>query len=118
MIELAASILCADFARLGAEAQAAVEGGASVVHVDIMDVHFVPNLTIGPPVVAALRRVSRVPLDCHLTIERPDEFIPAFAEAGVDWISSSSAGIVGAFAFVGVPMVMDKLRVAVRRCRR
>jgi ribulose-phosphate 3-epimerase len=87
MIELAASILSADFARLGAEAQAAVEGGATVLHVDIMDGHFVPNLTIGPPVVAALRRVTRVPIDCHLMIQRPDEFIPSFAEAGVDWIS-------------------------------
>lgn len=87
MIELAASILSADFARLGAEAQAAVEGGATILHVDIMDGHFVPNLTIGPPVVASLRKVSRVPLDCHLMIEHPDEFIPLFAEAGVDWIS-------------------------------
>jgi ribulose-phosphate 3-epimerase len=87
MIELAASILSADFARLGAEAQAAVEGGASVLHVDIMDGHFVPNLTIGPPVVASLRKVSPVPLDCHLMIERPDPFIPVFAQAGVDWIS-------------------------------
>jgi ribulose-phosphate 3-epimerase len=87
MIELAPSILSADFARLGEEAQAAVEGGASVLHVDIMDGHFVPNLTIGPPVVASLRKVTQVPLDCHLMIERPDEFIPAFAEAGVNWIS-------------------------------
>jgi ribulose-phosphate 3-epimerase len=87
MIELAASILSADFARLGAEAQAAVEGGATVLHLDVMDGHFVPNLTIGPPVVASLRRISRVPLDCHLMIERPDEFVPVFAEAGVDWIS-------------------------------
>jgi ribulose-phosphate 3-epimerase len=87
MIELAASILSADFARLGAEAQAAVEGGATVLHVDIMDGHFVPNLTIGPPVVASLRKVSQVPLDCHFMIEHPDEFIPVFAEAGVDWIS-------------------------------
>src|SRR5258708_933283 len=87
MIELAPSILSADFARLGAEVQAAVEGGATVLHVDIMDGHFVPNITIGPPVVASLRKVSRVPLDCHLMIERPDEFIPAFAEAGADWIS-------------------------------
>jgi ribulose-phosphate 3-epimerase len=71
MIELAASILSADFARLGAEAQAAVEGGATVLHLDVMDGHFVPNLTIGPPVVASLRRISRVPLDCHLMIERP-----------------------------------------------
>src|SRR5262244_3062192 len=87
MIELAPSILSADFARLGADAQAAVEGGASILHVDIMDGHFVPNFTMGPPVVASLRRISRVPLDCHLMIERPDEFIPVFAEAGVDWIS-------------------------------
>jgi len=87
MIELAPSILSADFARLGADAQAAVEGGASILHVDIMDGHFVQNLTIGPPVVASLRKVCRVPFDCHLMIERPDEFIPAFAEAGVNWIS-------------------------------
>jgi len=87
MIELAPSILSADFARLGTEAQAVVEGGASVLHVDVMDGHFVPNITIGPPVVASLRKVSKVPLDCHLMIERPDEFIPAFAEAGAAWIS-------------------------------
>src|SRR6266403_4395368 len=87
MIELAPSILSADFARLGAEVQAAVEGGATVLHVDIMDGHFVPNITIGPAVVASLRKVSRVPLDCHLMIERPDEFIPVFAEAGANWIS-------------------------------
>jgi len=87
MIELAPSILSADFARLGAEAQAAVEGGATVLHVDVMDGHFVPNITIGPPVVASLRKVSKVPLDCHLMIERPDEFISAFAGAGADWIS-------------------------------
>jgi ribulose-phosphate 3-epimerase len=87
MIELAPSILSADFARLGEQAQAAVDGGATVLHVDIMDGHFVPNLTIGPPVVASLRKVVTVPLDCHLMIERPDEFIPAFAEAGANWIS-------------------------------
>ena len=87
MIELAPSILSADFARLGADAQAVVEGGASVLHVDVMDGHFVPNITIGPLVVASLRKVSKVPLDCHLMIERPDEFIPAFAEAGAAWIS-------------------------------
>ena len=87
MIELAPSILSADFARLGAEVQAAVEGGATLLHVDIMDGHFVPNITIGPPVVVSLRKVCRVPLDCHLMIERPDEFIPAFAKAAADWIS-------------------------------
>ena len=87
MIELAPSILSADFSRLGAEIQTAVEGGSTVLHVDVMDGHFVPNLTLGPAVVTALRKVARVPLDCHLMIERPDELIPAFAEAGADWIS-------------------------------
>jgi ribulose-phosphate 3-epimerase len=87
MIELAPSILSAAFARLGEEAQAAVDGGATVLHVDIMDGHFVPNLTIGPPVVISLRKVTRVPLDCHLMIERPDDFVPAFAAAGANWIS-------------------------------
>jgi ribulose-phosphate 3-epimerase len=87
MVELAPSILSADFAKLGEQAQAAVDGGATVLHVDIMDGHFVPNITIGPPVVASLRKVVKVPLDCHLMIERPDEFIPAFAEAGAGWIS-------------------------------
>src|SRR5580704_10701816 len=87
MVKLAPSILSADFARLGEQAQAAVDGGASLLHVDIMDGHFVPNITIGPPVVASLRKAVKVPLDCHLMIERPDDFIPAFAEAGANWIS-------------------------------
>jgi len=87
MIELAPSILSADFARLGEQIRAASEGGGSVIHVDIMDGHFVPNLTIGPPVVKSLRRVTKLPLDCHLMIENPDEYIPAFAEAGADLIS-------------------------------
>jgi ribulose-phosphate 3-epimerase len=87
MIELAPSILSADFARLGEQVRAAGEGGAAVIHVDIMDGHFVPNLTIGPPVVTSLRKATDLPLDCHLMIENPDEFIPAFADAGADWIS-------------------------------
>ena len=87
MIELAPSILSADFARLGEQVRAACEGGAAVIHVDIMDGHFVPNLTIGPPVVKSLRRATDLPLDCHLMIENPDEFIPVFAEAGASWIS-------------------------------
>jgi len=86
-IELAPSILSADFSRLGEEVRAAGEGGGTVIHVDIMDGHFVPNLTIGPPVVKSLRRATELPLDCHLMIENPDEFIPVFAEAGADWIS-------------------------------
>ena len=87
MIELAPSILSADFARLGEQVRAACEGGASVIHVDIMDGHFVPNLTIGPPVVKSLRKVTDLPLDSHLMIDNPDEFIPVFADAGVNWIS-------------------------------
>jgi ribulose-phosphate 3-epimerase len=87
LIELAPSILAADFARLGEQVRAAGEGGASLIHVDIMDGHFVPNLTMGPPLVASLRKVTDLPLDCHLMIEHADEFIPAFAEAGADWIS-------------------------------
>jgi ribulose-phosphate 3-epimerase len=86
-VELAPSILSADFARLGEQVRAACDGGAQVIHVDIMDGHFVPNLTIGPPVVKSLRKVTNLPLDCHLMIENPDDFIPAFAEAGADWIS-------------------------------
>src|SRR5204863_1241502 len=87
LIELAPSILSADFARLGEQVRAAADGGGSVIHVDIMDGHFVPNLTIGPPVVKSLRKATDLPLDCHLMIEDPDQFIPEFAEAGADWIS-------------------------------
>jgi ribulose-phosphate 3-epimerase len=87
LIELAPSILSADFARLAEEVRAASEGGGSVIHVDIMDGHFVPNLTIGPPVVRSLRKATKLPLDCHLMMENPDQFIPDFAEAGTDWIS-------------------------------
>ncbi|HWR34278.1 MAG TPA: ribulose-phosphate 3-epimerase [Clostridia bacterium] len=87
MIELAPSILSADFARLAEEVRPAVEGGATVLHVDVMDGHFVPNITIGPPVVKSLRKVTDVPIDVHLMIENPDQFIPAFVDAGADWIS-------------------------------
>lgn len=87
MIELAPSILSADFAHLADHVHAVAEGGATVLHVDVMDGHFVPNLTIGPPVVASLRKVTRLPLDVHLMIENPDLFIPAFVDAGADWIS-------------------------------
>src|SRR6201995_3794318 len=85
MVELCASILSADFARLAEDVAAAERGGATVIHVDIMDGHFVPNLTIGPPVVKSLRRVTNLPLDCHLMIENADEFIPALADAGANW---------------------------------
>ena len=87
MIELAPSILSADFARLAEQVRPALEGGGSVLHVDVMDGHFVPNLTVGPATVSALRKVVKVPLDCHLMVDNPDEFIPAFVEAGANWIS-------------------------------
>lgn len=87
MIELAPSILSADFAHLAQNVQEATEGGATVLHVDVMDGHFVPNITIGPPVVASLRKATELPLDVHLMIENPDLYIPAFVDAGADWIS-------------------------------
>ncbi|HLJ28428.1 MAG TPA: ribulose-phosphate 3-epimerase [Candidatus Angelobacter sp.] len=87
MIELAPSILSADFAHLAEAVQAVAEGGATLLHVDVMDGHFVPNITIGPPVVASLRKATRLPLDVHLMIESPDQYIPAFVDAGADWIS-------------------------------
>ncbi len=87
MIELAPSILAADFARLADQIYAVEAGGAALLHMDVMDGHFVPNLTIGPPLVASVRKVTRLPMDCHLMVENPDEFIPAFKDAGADWIS-------------------------------
>jgi len=87
LIELAASILSADFARLGEQVSAATEGGATVVHFDVMDGHFVPNITIGPPVLKSLRAATKLPIDCHLMIENPDQYVPDFAAAGADWIS-------------------------------
>ena len=87
MIELAPSILSADFAHLAEEVRAASEGGGTVIHVDVMDGHFVPNLTVGPPLVKSLRKATDLPLDCHLMIENPDQFIPEFVDAGADWIS-------------------------------
>jgi ribulose-phosphate 3-epimerase len=86
MIKIAPSILSADFARLGDEIRAIDAAGADYVHVDVMDGHFVPNITIGPLIVEALRPVTRLPLDVHLMIENPDQYIPAFAEAGADII--------------------------------
>ena len=87
MVKLAPSILAADFARLGEQVAQAEQAGADRIHVDVMDGHFVPNLTVGPPVVKSLRKATRLPLDCHLMIENPDQYIPEFAEAGADWIS-------------------------------
>jgi ribulose-phosphate 3-epimerase len=84
---LAPSILSADFARLGAEVKEVEAGGAALIHVDVMDGHFVPNITIGPAVTSALRKVTQLPLDCHLMISRPDLYVDAFVDAGADMVS-------------------------------
>jgi len=86
-IRIAPSILSADFARLGAEIEAVTNAGADLIHVDVMDGHFVPNFTIGPPIVKALRPHAKIPLDVHLMISPADPFIEAFAEAGADGIT-------------------------------
>lgn len=87
MVKISPSILSADFARLGEEVQAVERGGADYIHIDVMDGHFVPNITIGAPVVKALRPVTSLPLDVHLMIENPDTYIPDFAAAGADIIT-------------------------------
>lgn len=87
MVKISPSILSADFARLGEEVQAVEQAGADYIHVDVMDGHFVPNITIGAPVVKALRPITSLPLDVHLMIENPDKYIPDFASAGADIIT-------------------------------
>lgn len=87
MVKIAPSILSADFARLGEEILDVEKGGADWIHVDVMDGHFVPNITIGPLIVEAIRPVTKLPLDVHLMIEEPDRYIPQFAKSGADWIT-------------------------------
>ncbi len=82
MVEILPSILAADFARLGEQVAQLEAAGCRMLHVDVMDGHFVPNLTLGPPVVASLRKVTRLTLDVHLMIEDPDRYAPIFIEAG------------------------------------
>jgi ribulose-phosphate 3-epimerase len=86
-VRIAPSLLAADFARLAEAVAKAEEGGADLLHVDVMDGHFVPNLTIGPPVVAALRKATGLPLDVHLMIERPEATLSEYLDAGASWIS-------------------------------
>ena len=86
-VEIAPSVLAANFACLGEEIRAVEQGGATLLHVDVMDGHFVPNLTIGVPVVRSLRKATRLTLDVHLMIENPDRYVEAFAAAGADMIS-------------------------------
>ena len=87
MIKIAPSILSADFARLGEEIKDVEKGGADYIHVDVMDGHFVPNITIGPLIVEAIRPITSLTLDVHLMIEQPDRYIPEFAKAGADIIT-------------------------------
>jgi ribulose-phosphate 3-epimerase len=86
-IQIAASILSADFARLGEQVSAAQAAGADRIHVDVMDGHFVPNITVGPLIVRALRPITNLPLDVHLMIERPERYIPDFVQAGVNSVT-------------------------------
>src|SRR3954454_6185033 len=87
MIEIIPSILSADFARLAEEIARVERGGASLLHLDVMDGHFVPNLTIGPPVVESIRKTTKLHLDCHLMIDNPEQFAPIFAKAGANSVS-------------------------------
>ena len=84
---IAPSLLSADFGRLAEEVRAVARAGADWLHVDVMDGHFVPNITIGPPIVQAIRQASAVPLDVHLMITNPRRYLPAFVEAGASWVS-------------------------------
>src|SRR5690625_5014838 len=87
MLKIAPSILSADFSKLGEEIREIEQGGADYVHVDVMDGHFVPNITIGPLIVEAIKPITTLPLDVHLMIENPDQYIPAVADAGASIIS-------------------------------
>ena len=87
MVEIAPSILSADFTRLGEQIEAAERGGAAYIHVDVMDGHFVPNISVGPFIVQAVRKATSLPIDCHLMIEDPDKYIGEFAKAGAAMIS-------------------------------
>ena len=87
MVKIAPSILSADFSKLGEEISDVEKGGAEFIHVDVMDGHFVPNITIGPLVVESIRPITKLPLDVHLMIENPDQYIESFAKAGADYIT-------------------------------
>ena len=86
MVEILPSILAADFARLGEQIASVERGGASIIHVDVMDGHFVPNLTLGPPVVESIRKITKAKLDLHLMITDPDRYAPLFIQAGADHV--------------------------------
>jgi ribulose-phosphate 3-epimerase len=87
MVEIVPSVLSADFAHLAEEIAKVEKGGARLLHLDVMDGHFVPNLTIGPPVVASVRKITKLHLDCHLMIENPERYVEAFVQAGANSVS-------------------------------
>ncbi|NWF94268.1 MAG: ribulose-phosphate 3-epimerase [Syntrophaceae bacterium] len=105
MKKIAPSILSADFSRLGEEVKAVQKAGADLIHVDVMDGHFVRNITVGPVVVKALRRITSLPLDVHLMIEQPERYLEAFAEAGSTWITVHAE-------------VCPRLKAVIRRIRK
>lgn len=94
MKKIAPSILSADFLRLGEEISRVEEAGADLIHIDVMDGHFVPNLTIGPPVIEAIRKITRLPLDVHLMINNPDQMIPDFIKAGADYLTVHAEALI------------------------
>lgn len=94
MVKIAPSILSADFSRLGEEIRDAIAAGADLIHIDVMDGHFVPNITVGPLIVKAVKKVSSIPLDVHLMINEPDRYIRAFAESGADLITVHSEACI------------------------
>src|SRR5438132_1027756 len=110
-IKLAPSILAADFARLGEQVLEAERAGADRIHVDVMDGHFVPNISIGPLVVRSLKKVTRLPLETHLMISEPDRYLDAFAQAGAGVFVAGSA-IFGAAQ--GIAAAMERLRTSGR----
>jgi ribulose-phosphate 3-epimerase len=112
-IRLAPSILSADFASLGSQIRTVEEAGAHLLHVDVMDGHFVPNLTIGPPVVKSIRKATRMPLDVHLMISDPDKYIPAFVDAGANMLTVHAEATVHLDRTLNfIRYTLDKIRKA------